>query len=91
MSNFDWFIYILRCNDDTLYTGITTDIARRLTQHNAGSGAKYTAARRPCVLVYQETAEDRSTASKREAEIKKLSREEKTMLCASVSKALYGN
>lgn len=76
----DWFVYILRCSDETLYTGITTDIERRLAQHNDGSGAKYTAARRPCKLVYQEEAENRSAASKREAGIKKLTRKEKEAL-----------
>ena len=65
---------MVRCADNTLYTGITTDLQRRLTEHNAGpAGARYTRARRPVVLAYQESCEDRSSASKREYQIKKLS------------------
>ncbi len=75
----DWFVYIVRCADDSLYTGITKDVDRRIQEHNEGDklAAKYTRARRPVVLVYQETCESRSVATKREIEIKKLSREEK--------------
>ena len=75
----DWFVYIVRCADDSLYTGITKDVNRRIQEHNEGDklAAKYTRARRPVVLVYQETCESRSVATKREIEIKKLSREEK--------------
>ena len=76
-----YFIYILRCNDDTLYTGISTDITRRLFEHNnSNKGAKYTKVRRPVSLVYSEESTDRSTASKREYEIKKLTREKKLEL-----------
>lgn len=76
-----YFVYILRCNDDTLYTGITTDIARRLDEHNNSvKGAKYTKLRRPVSLVYSEELENRSTASKREYALKKLTREEKLKL-----------
>lgn len=76
-----YFVYILKCNDDTLYTGITTEIARRVEEHNTSAkGAKYTKIRRPVSLVYQEELEDRSQASKREYAIKKLSREEKLRL-----------
>lgn len=74
---------MLRCSDNTLYTGITTDVARRVREHNGeipGKGAKCTRARRPVELVYTETCEDRSDASKREAAIKKLSRKEKDNL-----------
>jgi len=75
----DWFVYIVRCADDSLYTGIAIDVDRRIQEHNEGDklAAKYTRARRPVVLVYQETCESRSVATKREIEIKKLSREEK--------------
>ncbi len=74
-----WYVYILRCADGTLYTGVTTDLARRLREHNAGGrlGARYTRARRPVVLIHQETADNRSAASKREAAIKKLPRDAK--------------
>jgi len=68
-----WHVYIVCCNDATLYTGISTDVERRVTEHNSGKGARYTRARRPVRLVYQESVEDRSAASKREAAIKKLS------------------
>ena len=71
MSN--WFVYIMRCADGTLYTGITTDLARREQEHNSEkNGARYTRSRRPVVLVYSEEAENRSEASKREHAIKKL-------------------
>jgi len=76
-----YFIYILKCSDDTLYTGITTDIKRRVDEHNNSvKGAKYTKLRRPVELVYSEKSEDRSSASKREYAIKKLTRKEKLEL-----------
>ena len=75
-----WFVYMLRCSDDTLYTGSTTDVERRLSAHNSGSGAKYTRARRPCTLAYCEEAADKSAALRREAAIKKLRRAEKLAL-----------
>ena len=76
-----WFVYILQCADRTLYTGITTDLERRTREHNQGkAGAKYTKARRPVELIYSESAEGRSEASSREAQIKKLSREDKLLL-----------
>jgi len=76
-----YFIYILKCSDDTLYTGITTDLKRRVNEHNSSpKGAKYTKLRRPVELVYSEESEDRSSASKREYTIKKLSRKEKLEL-----------
>jgi len=76
-----YFIYILKCSDDTLYTGITTDIERRVLEHNSSQkGAKYTKLRRPVELVYSEESEDRSSASKREYAIKQLSRKEKLEL-----------
>jgi len=74
----------LHCSDDTFYTGITTNIDRRLNEHNyTNKGAKYTRNRRPVTLIYQEVCEDRSIASKREYAIKKLSRERKDMLIAN--------
>jgi putative endonuclease len=74
------FIYIVRCADGTLYTGWTTDVERRVDQHNAGRGARYTRMRRPVALVYREEAPDRSTAMRREVAIKKLDRERKERL-----------
>ena len=72
-----WFVYVLRCNDGTLYTGITNDLDRRVAAHQAGTGAKYTRTRRPLGLVLHEPAADRGAALKREAEIKRLSRARK--------------
>ena len=72
-----WYLYILRCRDGSLYTGITTDVEKRLEAHRAGKGAKYTRGRGPLELVYREECGDHSTALKREAEIKRLPREEK--------------
>ncbi len=74
----DWFVYMLRCADNSLYTGITTDVKRRVDEHNgAKSVTRYTRARQPVKMVYQEAAESRSTASSREAQIKKLSKVKK--------------
>ena len=77
-----WFVYIVRCADKSLYTGITKDVERRIEEHNNDDslGAKYTKARRPVALVYQETCESRSDATKREYEIKQLTRKEKEVL-----------
>ncbi|MEG2176736.1 MAG: pyridoxamine 5'-phosphate oxidase family protein [Oscillibacter sp.] len=75
-----YFVYILRCGDDSLYTGSTNDVARRLGVHQSGKGAKYTRSRPPVTLAYQETLPDRSAALRREAEIKGLSREKKLEL-----------
>ncbi len=73
-----YFLYILRCADKTLYTGITTDLDRRVSEHNSTSrGAKYTCGRRPVKLVYSQAFADRSMASREEARLKKLSRLEK--------------
>lgn len=78
MSNaVGWLVYILRCNDTTMYTGVTTNPARRLKQHNAGTGARYTRARLPVTMVYLEEAVGRSEALKREYVIKQLTREQK--------------
>ena len=78
----NWYLYILRCRDDTLYTGITTDVDKRLEAHRSGKGAKYTRGRGPLELVYREECGSHSSALKREAEVKKLSREEKEKLTA---------
>ena len=75
-----WYVYILRCGDGTLYTGITDDIPRRLAAHRAGKGAKYTRGRGPLELVYQERVPDKSAALRREAAIKRLKRAEKEKL-----------
>ena len=76
-----YYVYIVQCSDETLYTGITTDLQRRIFEHNnLKKGAKYTKVRRPVILVYNEKCEDRSSASKRESAIKKLTRAEKLKL-----------
>lgn len=75
-----WTVYILRCADGTFYTGITNDVEKRVKRHNAGTGAKYTRARRPVQVVYQEPAADRSAALQREWTIKSLHREQKREL-----------
>ena len=75
-----WYLYILQCGDGSLYTGITTDVEKRLEAHNAGKGAKYTKTRRPVKLVYQEQFETKEEAMSREYHIKQLSRKEKMKL-----------
>jgi predicted GIY-YIG superfamily endonuclease len=72
-----WFVYVVRCADDSLYTGISTDVPARVAAHNAGRGARYTRARLPVQLVHIENKRSRSTALKREAAIKALPRTEK--------------
>lgn len=72
-----WYLYILRCNDGTLYTGITTDVAKRFSQHSSGKGAKYTRGRGPLELIFQAECADHSDALKREMYIKSLSRKKK--------------
>lgn len=82
-ANPAWFVYLLRCADGSLYAGITTDLARRLAEHNAGkAGAKYTRARRPVVLVWQQEANDRSTASRCEYLLRMLTKAQKEALVA---------
>ncbi len=76
------FVYIVRCADGSLYTGWTTDLDRRIAQHNAGRGATYTRLRRPVTLVYREEMPDRGTAMRREVAIKKLDRPRKERLIA---------
>jgi putative endonuclease len=75
-----WHVYILRCGDGTLYTGITTDVPARLEAHRAGRGAKYTKGRGPLELIHQEAVGSKSDATKREAEIKRMGRAEKLRL-----------
>ncbi len=79
---FDWKVYLLRCSDNSLYTGITRDLNRRLNEHNNNDrlASAYTRARRPVVLVYHESYVNRSSASKREAVIKKMTKFEKEKL-----------
>lgn len=76
-----WYVYMLRCKDGTLYTGITDNVERRLCAHRAGRGAKYTRGRGPLELVYQEEQPDKSAALRREVQVKRLSRQEKLALC----------
>jgi len=76
-----WHVYIVKCHDNTLYTGITTDIKRRINEHNSSPlGARYTRSRRPVELYYYENVSNRSEALKREIEIKKLSTKDKRSL-----------
>ena len=70
MSDTPWYVYIVHCNDGSLYTGIAKDLAARIAQHNGGAGAKYTRSRRPVRLVYSETVAGRGAALRRENEIK---------------------
>ena len=81
-----WVVYVLRCKDDTLYTGITDDLPKRLKAHNEGKGAKYTRGRGPVQLFYHESCPDKSAALRREYAIKQLSREEKLRLCVNAAK-----
>ena len=85
----DWFVYILRCADDSLYTGITTDLKRRVAEHNSGAsaGARYTRARRPVTLVYHERQSSRSAAGQRECLLRTLSKADKERLVSSPTSA----
>jgi len=87
MSASVWYIYMLACADGTLYTGITTDPARRVAEHNGNGapGARYTRSRRPVELVYVEAAAGRAEATRREAAIKRLDRARKLALRAATS------
>ena len=78
----NWTVYLVRCRDGSLYTGITTDLDRRLAAHNAGTASRYTRSRLPVKLVHEETGFSHSTALKREAAIKRLPRREKLELMA---------
>jgi predicted GIY-YIG superfamily endonuclease len=79
-----WFVYIVRCVDGSLYTGISTDVNRRLEQHNAGTASRYTRSRLPVTLEYQEESTTKSKALKRELAIKALTRKAKEALIQSV-------
>jgi putative endonuclease len=76
-----WMVYMLECADKTLYTGITKNLNRRMAEHEAGKGARYTKGRGPFRLVYSETCEGRAEASRRETAIKVLNRAQKLQLC----------
>lgn len=78
-----WHVYIVRCRDGTLYTGVTNDLRRRVRAHDSGIASRYTRSRRPVRLVYGEKSRGRSSALKREARIKRLSRTEKLLLIGS--------
>lgn len=77
------YVYIVRCADQTLYTGWTNDLARRVAAHNSGRGAKYTRSRRPVELVYAEVCQDKRSALRREWQIKRLRTEQKRLLIGS--------
>lgn len=83
-----FFVYMVRCSDDTVYTGYTTDLEKRLAIHNSGRGSKYTRARLPVVLAYSEETDSLGRALRRESEIKNLSRSSKLLLCSSYSAKL---
>ena len=80
IANHHWFVYIVRCSDGSLYTGITKDISRRCKQHNAGTASRYTHSRLPVRLLYQEVCSSQSSALKREAAIKAMTRRDKLAL-----------
>lgn len=82
-----WYVYMLRCGDGSLYTGSTTDVERRLREHQGGTGARYTRSRPPVTLAYAEEAPDRSAAQRREAAIKKLPRAQKLKLIGKRERA----
>jgi len=82
----NWFVYVIRSDDDSLYTGVTTDVARRFEEHTAGPrGARYFNGRIPVEVVYTEKGHTRSSASRREAEIKNMSRQDKIKLLKAKS------
>lgn len=87
----NWHLYIILCSDDSLYTGITTDMERRFRQHAIGRGAKYFRGRRPERLLYLESGHTRSTAARREAEIKRMTRTGKHLLISSERNELKGD
>ena len=86
-----WFVYIVRCSDNSLYTGIAIDVEARITQHNNGKGAKYTRSRRPVELVYTESAETKGNALRREMQIKQMSPKLKRELVKTARKSLLGS
>jgi predicted GIY-YIG superfamily endonuclease len=82
-----WLVYLVRCGDGSLYTGITKDVNRRLKQHNAGTASRYTRSRLPIMLVYQEHLSDQGSALKREVAIKAMTRQEKLAIIKQRKKA----
>ena len=84
-----WLIYIVKCSDGTLYTGMTNDLSKRMGTHNRGKGGAYTRSRKPVKLVYTEKCRTRGKALKREAAIKKLNRKGKEKLIGRINVALY--
>ena len=87
LSASEWLVYVLRCADDSLYTGVPRDVERRCRQHNEGTASRYTRSRRPVRLVFQEAHRSRSSALKREATIKAMTRREKMALLRARTKA----
>src|SRR6056297_1033342 len=87
-QSMQWHVYILLCSDCSLYTGISTDVKRRVAQHAAGTGAKYFRSRSPCRIVYLASGHDRSSASRREMVIKKMALTEKRTLIRSAENHL---
>lgn len=85
-----WFVYLVRCADGSLYTGVATDVDRRCRQHNAGTASRYTRSRRPVELVYREAHPDQSSALKREAAIKAMGRREKLAMAQKRRKPAKG-
>lgn len=83
-----WFVYMLRCSDGSLYTGYTDSVQKRAAVHNRGKGAKYTRSRLPAEVVYQEKLPDKSTAMRREAAIKKLTRQQKIQLIETIEQTI---
>ena len=80
-----WVVYLLRCRDGSLYTGMTNDLSRRLDAHRAGTASAYTRSRRPLALAYHEALPDRGAALRREAAIRRLTRTEKLALCGGAT------
>lgn len=85
----NWCVYIILCSDNTLYTGITTDIERRFRQHASGIGAKYFRGRQPLRVMYVENGHSRSSASKKESQIKAMDRADKMQLAGSINMPVY--
>lgn len=81
-----WSVYLVRCKDNSLYTGISNNVPKRVSAHNSGKGARYTRSRRPVILVYSENAASKSAALKREAAIKRLTKKAKEKLVISIDK-----
>ncbi|MDF3885823.1 GIY-YIG nuclease family protein [Cupriavidus basilensis] len=85
-----WFLYLLECEGNTIYTGITTDVERRFAQHQAGTGAKYTRSRRPIRILGWQRFDNRSEASKAEAAAKKMTSAQKRVFCAQLAEEVAG-